>query len=44
MHEIIHSIKSAKEEAMVIKLDMQKAYDRVSWKVLDQILDKFGFT
>jgi len=29
MHETIHSIKSSKEEAIIIKLDMQKSYDRI---------------
>lgn len=28
---------------MVIKLDMKKVYDRVSWVFLDMILVRFGF-
>jgi len=27
MHETLHSIKTLKEEAIIIKLDMEKAYD-----------------
>lgn len=29
---------------MIIKLDMQKVFDRVSWVFLLQILEKFGFS
>lgn len=33
--EIIHGIKKTKEGGnVVIKLDMEKAYDRVSWPLL----------
>ena len=30
--EAIHSMATSKEKAMFIKLDLAKAYDRVSWK------------
>ncbi|XP_057871389.2 uncharacterized protein LOC131077832 [Cryptomeria japonica] len=41
--EVIHSMASSKERAMFIKLDMAKAYDRVSWEFLQNILLAFGF-
>lgn len=41
--EAIHSMASSKEKAMFIKLDMAKAYDRVSWDFLQKILLAFGF-
>lgn len=28
---------------MLMKLDMEKTYDRISWIFLDLMLEKFGF-
>lgn len=41
--EVIHSIATSKDKAMLIKLDMEKAYDRVKWSFLQKILLAFGF-
>ena len=42
--EIIHGLKLPKDgRNMVIKLDMVKAYDRVSWTYTCLILRKMGF-
>ena len=41
--EAIHSMATSKEKAMFIKLDMAKAYDRVSWEFLEKALLAFGF-
>ena len=37
-HEVLHSIKSNQSSNFVVKLDMQKAYDRVCWNFLFQVL------
>lgn len=42
-HEILHSISQLCILAMILKLDMMKAYDRVGWQVLLCVLKKFGF-
>ncbi|KAL0416833.1 UNVERIFIED_CONTAM: hypothetical protein Slati_3515200 [Sesamum latifolium] len=42
--ELIHSLESRRPDANVIfKLDMAKAYDRVSWEFLYHVLQQKGF-
>lgn len=43
MHETIYFIKLKKEAKMLIKLGMQKTYDRVSWQFFYRVLERFGF-
>jgi hypothetical protein len=42
-HETIHSMKQSKKEGMLIKLDMSKAYDRISWHFLKENARGFHF-
>jgi len=42
-HEIIHSLKISKKPCMLLKLDLSKAFDRLSWKYTEKILMAFGF-
>lgn len=43
--ELTHSIRksTAKNEGLMVKLDLEKAYDRVSWEFLMDTLRLFGF-
>uniref|UniRef100_A0A803QCI3 Reverse transcriptase domain-containing protein n=1 Tax=Cannabis sativa TaxID=3483 RepID=A0A803QCI3_CANSA len=45
VQEIIHSFnrKKGKEGYFAIKIDLVKAYDRLSWKFIDHVLACFGF-
>lgn len=38
-HEIVHSAHKSGEQGVVLKLDYEKPYDRVSWSFLFEILE-----
>jgi hypothetical protein len=42
-HGIIHDIHKNKESGVILKLDYEKAYDRVSWSFLEEMLVSRGF-
>lgn len=45
-HEIMHYIKKkrkALDSYLAVKIDISKAYDRVSWRFLRMVLQKMGF-
>ncbi|XP_016206964.1 uncharacterized protein LOC107647403 [Arachis ipaensis] len=41
--ETVQWLKTRKKKAAIIKLDFQKAYDRVKWNFVDIVLQKMGF-
>jgi hypothetical protein len=42
-HEIVHDAIKRGEKCMVLKLDYEKVYNRVSWDFLEEILITSGF-
>jgi hypothetical protein len=42
-HEIIHRAVKKNENGVILKLDYKKAYDRVSWHFLEEMLVTRGF-
>lgn len=43
LHEILHETKKQKEIEIILKLDFEKAYDKVRWEFLFYCLYKRGF-
>lgn len=43
IHEVMHHLRSRKREGIILKLDFEKAYDKVSWKFLKEVLEKKQF-
>ena len=42
-HEILHEVKKSNKPGLVLKLDYEKAYDRVSWEFIEEMLKSRGF-
>ena len=43
LHEIIHELKSTKKRGLILKIDFEKAYDKVRWDFLEEVLIGKGF-
>nr|GEW03192.1 RNA-directed DNA polymerase, eukaryota, reverse transcriptase zinc-binding domain protein [Tanacetum cinerariifolium] len=42
LNEIIHWCKAKKKQAMIFKVDFEKAFDSIRWDFLDDVLKKFA--
>ena len=42
-HEITHEVAKNKEECMMLKLDYEKAYDKVDWDFLENMVRSRDF-
>jgi hypothetical protein len=38
LHETIHELHRKKQKGLILKLDFEKAYDKVNWSFLQQVL------
>lgn len=43
LHEVLHELHRSKSTGLVLKIDFEKAYDRVSWDFLEQVMSGKGF-
>ena len=43
LHEVLHELKRSKRRGLILKIDFEKAYDRVRWDFLEEILVGRGF-
>jgi hypothetical protein len=44
VHEVIHSLKSTRTPGMLLKLDLSKSFDKLSWQYIRETLVAFGFS
>ena len=44
LHETLHELRKKKLNGVVLKLDFEKAYDKVDWDFLQQTLRVKGFS
>lgn len=43
LHEVLHELRCSKKKGLILKIDFEKAYDRVRWPFLEQVLVGKGF-
>lgn len=43
LQEVLHDLRSSKSTGIILKLDFEKAYDKVSWGFLEEVLHIKGF-
>lgn len=43
LHEVIHELQTTKQKGLILKIDFEKAYDRVRWTFLEQVMIGKGF-
>jgi len=42
LHETIHELHRKKQDGMILKLDFEKAYDKLKWPFIQQVLGMKG--
>jgi len=44
LHETIHELHKKKQDGVILKLDFEKAYDKIKWPFIQQVLRLKGFS
>jgi hypothetical protein len=43
LQEVLHELRCKKISRVIIKLDFEKAYDKVDWNFLEEVMGRKGF-
>jgi hypothetical protein len=43
LQEVLHELRVSKKSGFILKLDFEKAYDKVSWNFLEEVQQRKGF-
>jgi hypothetical protein len=43
LHEVVHEMRVKKHEGIIIKLDFEKAYDKLNWEFMREFMRKKEF-
>jgi hypothetical protein len=43
-HGVLHELASRKKSGIMLNLDFEKAYDKVGWRFLEEVMTKKGFS
>jgi hypothetical protein len=44
LHEMIHELHKKKQNGLILKIDFEKAYDKINWPFVQQTLRMKGFS
>jgi retron-type reverse transcriptase len=44
LHETIHELHRRKQNGVILKIDFKKAYDKIKWPFVRQVLEMKGFS
>lgn len=44
LHETLHELHRKNKDGLILKLDFEKAYDKIRWPFLQQVLRMKGFS
>jgi hypothetical protein len=43
LHEVLHEFKKTWKRGVMFKIDFEKAYNKVSWPFVQEVMEKKGF-
>jgi hypothetical protein len=43
LHEVIHELTRSKKQGVLFTIDFEKAYDKVRWDIVEEVMREKGF-